>query len=313
MKRILLISAISLAALSVVSCKNEKNETDNRFPIDIQTSISSATRIIMNEDGSGKFEMNDVMGLYAQVGGAVSGNVNNDRFTMMSKLYWDDISTKDPITFSAYYPYRSTIADPTAYSFNVVSAENPDLLLSLCEPITFSYDPSSVFPTPRIEMTFRHVMHKLIVKLATVEGGVYTESDLAAADVTLLGTKPTSTVNLLTAKVTGVEGDAADRTLTDNALSHTFYVAPQPLTTGAPMIRVSVLNSATGNKESYVMAVPTTVQVSGSTVALTELESGKILTLTIRVGKVGIDVAGSTAEITAWGVQGVIDDEAMAQ
>ena len=108
-------------------------------------------------------------------------------------------------------------------------------------------------------------------------------------------------------EATDTDGDYAAQTLTSNSCS--FILAPQKLTKGAEWLQFSIPDVAT-----LVYKVPANYQnASGTSTALTELSSGQILTLNMKIKRDSAtqktEVELTTGHISAWGTQGSINDE----
>lgn len=318
---------VYLAVFAVVlftACRKESGSgIESKDAIRIDMSIDSPqTRWSYNDDGTGTFAATDVVGMYAVKVStdAVIDNFANFAFGFNGSnaaIYWEDLMTSK-VRFAGYFPKAETVADPAAYTFSpngtltgeatvLAAATNNqqcDLLLGASDELAWDGQYESDGTTLKEYKTtiqFRHVLHRINVEL-TADGG-YTTADLRK--VTLFGMKPTAKVNILTAAYTAAEGSVTPVEATPTEGKCSFYVAPQGVTTDADFLVVEVMNS--DKVMTYKVKVPATITSGGETVNLTELESGKILTMKVTIAKTGITLTGST--ITPWGDQGSTDEK----
>lgn len=301
-----LFVAFGAAALTLTACNNDDdvlNGGQEPGVVNIVTSINGPqTRVVMNDDGSGNFEdTKDKLKL--AVYGSGNADYQVDYTVGTTVLYWEDVETgvgTGPYTFGGWF--TKTDLPATLTSFNAATASDPDLLLAA--PAT------NVSKGATVNLNFKHAMHKLVVKV-TYEGdftGVNTDN----VSIKPVGMNASAAINVQTGIVTpgeatDTDGDYAAQTLINNACS--FILAPQKLTRGAEWLQFSIPDVAT-----LVYKVPANYQnASGTSTALTELSSGQILTLNMKIKcdaatqKTEVELA--TGEISAWGTQGSINDE----
>lgn len=298
-----LLAATLAATLTLAGCsKNDDPGNDTRSEVNITTTIGGSanggtdegeapgSRATVGNDGSGSFDATDVLGLYATTGGATK--LDNKEYTVATKLYWDDLSTTAPVTFSAYYPRTATIADPAAYTFNAATATDKDLLLAT--PVTKSKGEA-------VTLNFRHAMHRLIINLSTTVDGL----NIADAIIELTGMNAAATVNITTGAVTVGETAEADGTYTavkKSGATTEYILAPQKVTTDADWILITIAG------KQYTYKIPAQIKnTSGTMTAFAALESGKTLTLNLAITRDGITL--TTGDIAAWDTQGKIDGE----
>ena len=271
--------------------------------VNIVTSITGPqTRVEMNDDGSGSFEDTKDK-LKIAVYGSGNADYQVDYTVGTTALYWEDVEAgvgTGPYTFGGWF--TKTDLPATLTSFNAATASDPDLLLAA--PAT------NVSKGATVNLNFKHAMHKLVVKV-TYEGdftGVNTDN----VSIKPVGMNASAAIDVQAGIVTpgeatDTDGDYAAQTLTSNSCS--FILAPQKLTTGAEWLQFSIPDVAT-----LVYKVPANYQnASGTSTALTELSSGQILTLNMKIKRDAAtqktEVELATGEISAWGTQGSINDE----
>ncbi len=291
MKATKLITAALLATLALTACN--KDDAPKSEQVDIRTTICANadinTRATIAPDGSGTFSTGDDLGLYAYVGS--TAYLTNSSFKVnQTTLFWDELSTTSPVTFSAYYPKVSSIADATAYGFNAATAAMPDLLVAT--PVAKSKD-------EQVSLDFRHAMHKLVVKVTTNISGW----DAATAKITLMGMNAAANVNILTGATTPGEASEADGDYAPQTGAATaFIVAPQKVTTGADWIQIEL----GGKTFTYQVPAQYNKPDGGGTGTLSQLNSGETLTLTLNVNRDGVTL--TSGNISAWDTQGTIND-----
>ncbi|MDR1091755.1 MAG: fimbrillin family protein [Prevotella sp.] len=290
-----LFAAALIAAVAFISCSQDEDVTTNdsnivRFKASVDG--RNMTKATIGWDGTGTFDNGDVWGIYGKITTPESWPLDNKQYAVGSTtLYWDDISMDKPVTFSAYYPAASTIADPTAYKFNVATATNPDLLVAT--PVTAGKGET-------VNLNFKHVMHKLAFNFNMGNA----PGNILEIKYRLLNMKSTANVNILDGTVdeTLSEGAGAypQKTLFDEVC-----VAPQDLTPSADWIEIELAG------KTYIAKVPANLNPQNPAHP-TRLESGNrlIVTLTLKVdpGTGRTEVSITTTQISAWESQGQIDD-----
>ena len=292
--------------MALTACNNDDalNSGAESGAVNIVTSINGPqTRVVMNDDGSGNFTDGDKIKLQVFNIDYVFGY---DYTIGSTTLYWEDIATMiseaDSYTFGGWYANplpENLLALPF---FDVAAAEDPDLLLAT---------PATAAVGETVNLVFKHAMHKLLVNV-TYDGD-FTGVDLDAVTVKPVGMNRDATVNVEYGTVTVGEaededGDYAAQTLTNNAC--TFILAPQKLTTGAAWLEINL------GGQTLTFNVPANYTTSGgSSEALTQLNSGEVLTLNLTIKKVPgggddkTEVVLTTGQITAWNSQGTVDGE----
>lgn len=301
-----LFVAFGAAALTLTACNNDDdvlNGGQEPGVVNIVTSINGPqTRVVMNENGSGNFEDSKDK-LKLAVYGSGNADYQVDYTVGTTVLYWEDVEAGagiGPYTFGGWF--TKTDLPATLTSFNAATASDPDLLLAA--PAT------NVSKGETVKLNFKHAMHKLVVNV-TYDGD-FTGVNTNNVSIKPVGMNASAAINVQTGIVTpgeatDTDGDYAAQTLTSNSCS--FILAPQKLTKGAEWLQFSIPDVAT-----LVYKVPANYQnASGTSTALTELSSGQILTLNMKIKRDAAtqktEVELATGLISAWGTQGSINDE----
>ena len=297
-----LFLAFGAAALTLTACNNDDdvlNGGQEPGVVNIVTSINGPqTRVVMKDDGSGSFEdTKDKLKL--AVYGSGNADYQVDYTVGTTVLYW---AGTGPYTFGGWF--TKTDLPTTLTSFNAATASDPDLLLAA--PAT------NVSKGATVNLNFKHAMHKLVVKV-TYDGD-FSNVDRNNVTIQPVGMNASAAINVQTGIVTpgeatDTDGDYAARTLTNNACS--FILAPQKLTTGAEWLEINL------DGQTLTFNVPANYTTSGgSSEALTQLNSGEVLTLNLTIKKVagGTDpdktvIVLTTGQITAWNSQGTVEGE----
>lgn len=298
-----LFVALGAAALTLTACNNDDdvlNGGQEPGVVNIVTSINGPqTRVVMKDDGSGSFEdTKDKLKL--AVYGSGNADYQVDYTVGTTVLYWEDVETgvgTGPYTFGGWF--TKTDLPATLTSFNAATASDPDLLLAA--PAT------NVSKGETVNLNFKHAMHKLVVNV-TYDGD-FTGVNTNNVSIKPVGMNASAAINVQTGIVTpgeatDTDGDYAAQTLINNACS--FILAPQKLTTGAAWLEINL------DGQPLTFYVPASYTTSGSsTEALSQLNSGEVLTLNLTIKKVTgggddekTEVVLTTGKIAAWGTQG---------
>lgn len=303
-----LFVAFGAAALTLTACNNDDDVLNNGSQpgvVNIVTSINGPqTRVVMNEDGSGSFE-NTKDKLKLAVYGSGNADYQVDYTVGTTVLYWEDVETgvgTGPYTFGGWF--TKTGLPATLTSFNAATASDPDLLLAA--PAT------NVSKGETVNLNFKHAMHKLVVKV-TYEGD-FTGVNTNNVSIKPVGMNASAAIDVKAGNVTVGEASEADGTYAAEPLTNkscSFILAPQKLTTGAEWLEINL------DGQSLTFNVPANYTTSGgSTEALSQLNSGEVLTLNLTIKKVtgGTDpdkteIVLTTGQITAWNSQGTVEGE----
>lgn len=300
MKTTKLFIAFGLVTLVLAACNNDDDtSTGGSQPeqVDIRTTICAtgditadiSTHATIAFDGSGNFDDEEELGIYAYVGTTPKLS-NSNYYVNKTKLFWGDLSKTDAVTFAAYYPKRAHIANPEACMFNVANAANPDLLVAI--PVTQSRKGGAVV------LDFRHAMHRLVLNLTTNEPGW----DVTQAKITLLNMNAATSVNILANVITVGEaseedGDYAPQT----GATATFILPPQKVVTRADWVKIEI------SGETLIFRVPAQyTKTDGGTGNLLQLNSGETLTLNLSVNPSKVTL--QSGSIVTWNIQETIED-----
>lgn len=262
---------------------------------------SLQTRINWFDDGSGYFETGDQWGMYAYTDAANPGE-RIEYYYRETNLYWSDLSETDPVTFSAHTPMCWT-ENPTSFMYGSTLHYGLDDLL-------FASTTKSKGET--IDLTFRHLMHRLEINLIRGEGMEGANLDAARISSTGRDGRPTMAakveVNLLTGDVNTNHVEDFVR-LTGSGYRASWNVAPQYLTPGADWFTIGLDGTA------WYYRVPEDLDLNKDG-KQTCLESGKKLTLDLVLNKAvtpGGDIQTTvvlrSAQISGWADGSSIDDE----
>ena len=303
-----LFVAFGAAALTLTACNNDDdvlNGGQEPGVVNIVTSINGPqTRVVMNNDGSGSFEDSKDK-LKLAVYGSADAAYQVDYTVGATALYWEDVEAgvgTGPYTFGGWF--TKTDLPATLTSFNAATASDPDLLLAA--PAT------NVSKGETVNLNFKHAMHKLVVNV-TYDGD-FTGVNTNNVSIKPVGMNASAAINVQTGIVTpgeatDTDGDYAAQTLINNACS--FILAPQKLTKGAEWLEINL------DGQTLTFYVPASYTTSGSsTEALSQLNSGEVLTLNLTIKKVAgggddekTEVVLTTGQITAWNSQGTVNGE----
>ena len=290
MKTIRTISALILPALlALTACTDAGDMPGTPVPpsgaVRITATIAGQTdtRVTMNNDGSGTFTTGDTWGMYTRLPDGTTIN-NNLAFAYGSTtLYWRNLSTTQPVTFSAHYPRQTDVSNPEAYRFNLFSSSNRDLLFAT----------ATASPGEEVKLNFRHLMHRLVIRL-TKDDDV--EGNLDEAWITVYNMKISTIVNLLdgTADVDTEPGTEIYPILGSATLD--YITVPQDLSAGNDWIRIRL------NNKYYYYNVPASLKPGPHPL---RLESGKQLTLNLNLKK--SKVMFTSSAITEWDSRDLVD------
>jgi hypothetical protein len=163
----------------LAGCSSNENEiapgNEDLHAVQLQGTITAATRVTYDDAGKGTFAVGDTIGLFAKdaEGTALSQNEKytakntNADFTSESPFYY---TSKNDVNFRAYYPYS-----PSATStLPVKVADQVDYLHAKAD--------NTAYNTETVQMVFNHVMTKLTL---TVKAGTGVSSLDALTAITL--------------------------------------------------------------------------------------------------------------------------------
>ena len=309
-----LFTFLVLATPALSSCHNDDLPGGNTLPegavhitADIEGVQTRAPQL--DADGAGSFEPADEWGMYTFTGDATSPAYSNQNIVYRAgnsnPLYWKDLSETEAVTFSAHYPRITNtmpdIDDPAAYLYMPQAWNHTDDLL---------HATATASKGTTVALTFKHLMHRLVINLAAGDGMTGTNLSSALINSVAKNGAPTMfasvEVNLLTGVVNYDRVDGSVILSNEGGANADWKVAPQDLTAGAEWLRITV------GEDVWYYHVPADLNPAepGNQ---TRLESGKQLTLNLKLkknsgtGDTEVELTGSN--ISGWDTQPEITDE----
>ena len=305
-----LFVAFGAAALTLTACNNDDdvlNGGQEPGVVNIVTSINGPqTRVpVLDANGAGSFQGTDTLKL--AVYGSSTGIYQANYYPGTTKLYWEDVKAnagEGNYTFAAWYNGNEPadlVADAT---FDVAAAKDKDLLLAT---------PVTVGEGAQVNLNFKHAMHKLVVNV-TYDGD-FTGVNKENVSIKPVGMNATTEIDIKAGTVAVGEANATKGTyaaqLLDLNNACSFILAPQKLTTDAEWLEINL------DGQPLTFYVPARYTTSGSsTEALSQLNSGEVLTLNLTIKKVSggtdpdkTEIVLTTGQITAWNSQGTVEGE----
>ena len=204
-----LFTFLVLATLALTACHNDDLPGGNTLPegavhitADIEGVQTRAPQL--DADGAGSFEPADEWGMYTFTGDATSPTYSNQNIAYRAgnsnPLYWKDLSETEAVTFSAHYPRITNtmpdIDDPAAYLYMPQAWNHTDDLL---------HATATASKGTTVALTFKHLMHRLVINLAAGDGMTGTNLSSALINSVAKNGAPTMfasvEVNLLTGVV----------------------------------------------------------------------------------------------------------------
>lgn len=303
-----LFTFLVLAMLALTACHNDDLPGGNTLPegavhitADIEGVQTRAPQL--DADGAGSFEPADEWGMYTFTGDATSPAYSNQNIAYRAgnsnPLYWKDLSETEAVTFSAHYPRITNtmpdIDDPAAYLYMPQAWNHTDDLL---------HATATASKGKTVALTFKHLMHRLVINLAAGDGMTGTNLSSALINSVAKNGAPTMfasvEVNLLTGVVNYDRVDGSVILSNEGGANADWKVAPQDLTAGAEWLRITV------GEDVWYYHVPADLNTAepGNQ---TRLESGKRLTLNLKLkkksgtGDTEVELTGSN--ISGWDTQ----------
>ncbi len=256
---------VALLGIGICSCSGdivEPEDTSGKMRMEFAFSHpESATRATDTA-----FENGDNVGLFVHRESQpleIAGNVvNNECLTYDGKnwkasrqLYWD----KGDYGVAAYYPYMEEISSVTDLPFEVATDQSGAASgnsLSPYEASDFLYSTKRLAASSTaVNMTFRHIMSKISVRL--IKGEEY-EGDLPeVAEVYIHNTVPSATIDLTAGVATKAPKGASKTIKARKAATNTYsaIVVPQRLENRVPLLEV-VMNGVSFLYESKFLFKP---------------------------------------------------------
>lgn len=273
---------VLLPALMLVSCSKDGEGRDNyEGQIEIVTGIKALTRSPeLDSTGAGNFRTGDVFTL------TVSDNIRQVRRRYevgTTALYWQEFGNMgEPISFAGCYPVYEP-DDDGCFKFEAAKTPAEDLLLAKAVQVAKG--------SAKVLLPFRHALHKLVVKY--VSDGSYADEALNGVETTLLANA--------SCLVNSVKGEIENNSATGKA-TYPVLTGKEVSCLLVPQNKddVSLTIKFAGKTHSYTLPGKTN---EGQ--VLTELESGKMLTVTLRI--TGDGILFEDMDIGQWEQQGSIE------
>lgn len=245
--------------------------------ITFTTAIAPTRAPQLEADGSGSFSAGDIFTLYAH--DDAQGSATIDYGIGSTTLYWSDLafaSAGSSIHFEACYP-RQTLLNG-GFDFTTTQDSAGDLLWASVSDVSVGSEGS-------VLLTFRHALHRLVVK--------YTIQD-SFVDASQIETRCTACA---TARVELSEGrimlDGGKQTYAAKNKEVSFLLLPQP-------VNEVTLEVCAGDASR-------TWNLSEMDFSYPELEGGKQVTMNLTIADGAIRIEGISIE--GWGDQGAVEDE----
>ena len=295
--------AISLLACVLTACShNDENIVVNDGPVAAQ--ITAGLNVPATRAENQTWGTDDAIGVtvtaaptsnmetvYRNVEYTIStgGSTQSATFTSATGIYFQD--ENETVTFSAYFPYQSGLAENGIISHDDISTMQTDAATQ--ETIDYLYDDNvtATQTNPSVNFIFEHKMTKLILIVKT--GAGFTPSEIATGWSFNLGGlihKGTFDTNTGIAIADATASPVSAWNITDNRCevdseagtrTYIMYLYPQTLTSSGLSF------SATYGGQTY------TTQTGAIKPAL---EEGNSYEYTITVNQTGLIVSGCTIE-----------------
>lgn len=279
---------LAAAAWMAVSCTTNEIPTQSISDqtITIVANVSPHSRAPqLNSDGSGSLVKGDVMTLCMAKSDA--DNISIDYAYQKETITWGGLNLPEStrqIKMAACYP-RQVIASNGMFEFNVLTAQEKDLLLSPAQTI-------EVGTSNAVNLNFKHALHRL--DLTFTQGNGYSADDLKNLTLSLHA-KNCCIVDAFEGKIYEVASEKATYTSTGTIAS--FYLVPQE-TSGITL-------DVTVDDQKKTLALSDLLNQLGE--PQNDLKGGAKCTITLKVGREGIIVESGT--IGAWEDQVTVDGD----
>ena len=298
MKKLFFFAAAASVMLAACSSDNEEATVAEKSAIRLSTqSLTGMTRAAQNlqltqfdeSENVSIFLVENVGGTQTPSGTNVTSYTNplayttgaSGALTPAADQFWPQDG--NGLFIFGVYP-ASAVTPSTAYnatgiSFSVAANQSTDANYKASDLMTGTAANPVIRTTAAVPMTFTHLLTKVDVNLTAGDG--FTDTQMADAVVSILGTKPTTTFNVQDDIVGAASGDATTITAGTGA-ANSAIIVPQTIVAGASFIKVTV----GGGDYIYKMG------------ADTDFDSKKCYTFNITVNKTGLVLTVTT--ITDW-------------
>lgn len=279
------------AMLGMTACNGtlvEEVVSHGSDEVRISTGVSSRAPQL-GEDGSGHFQAGDE--IYLTACGSVAGGWYAGGYVLdKSKLYWGDlpVGRDEEAVFTACYPLPDKV-EGTSFTFDILNVAYSDLLMA--NQVKVRYGMS-------VNLTFRHVMHKLSIKYVPGNGGL-SEAELQNITTTCKGNTVCS-IDLKAANVMDGSASSPGTYGTHTGSGVSFLLVPQ---------KASEVTLALSLTDGRVLEKTLSEWCVNNPVI--SLESGKELKLVFEVTSddTGDNVQLVASQISGWEEQGSVEDE----
>lgn len=279
----------SILSLTLIACGQEDTLSQSQIPFSVISVIQGNTRMPqLDTTGAGAFVNDDINTLFFQNGNGELEQTFNYQYG--KTYYWYELElpqSVEGLKVSACYPPVDT-ENPKYYQWDVTNSQLPTSDFLAAQATVLQQNAAS-----QVNLKFKHLMHLFKVKLEADETSVI-PSTLDTAILTLSHWKPTAILNLFTAEVQKVTGAPSQQSQTGH--QGLFILPPQE--TGDIQLKVQI-----GHRTSTFNLSDIRIENK----PISQLESGKTLTLTIKVSKETFCITGQ--DISGWENQGEANGE----
>ena len=281
------VLGFGLLMLSAMACSNDELSEVPTTEFKVVSAITPVSRAPqLTPDGGGHFMKGDVNTLFFHQGDGQL--LQTFDYTYGSRYYWADVHLPAGVKscqLSACYPPVKT-SSPQHFEWDVRTAQTTADFL-----VAFPVD-VQLFTSSTISLSFSHAMHNLAVELLKGDDSI-TDEQLNQATVICRNYQPVAVLNLLEGKAVAAKGEKTASEKSGKAVN--FIIPAQSVGTMEVVVRM-------GDREGIFRLSDS--QLNGTT--LQQLESGKTLTLKIKVSKSSFTIVGHG--ISGWGSQGEFED-----
>lgn len=312
---------IAVLALVAAGCSNDDEITDNwNGEIRLCSGLEAqktGTRSISTDLQGTKIAKDNHVGFF--INEDVTSNpgttyTQNLDYTADGNGYFSGTTVYFPqsgkgVHIYAYAPWKTGLTLSDSYAFTVAANQNEDKNyiasdLLWGQPMKESLDNPSTYVTANpvartkenVNVSFSHLLSKIEVELVVGDG--LKQDDFKGATLSILNTKPSTSLTLNDGTISAASGDATDiiaaeysKTETPALLTATAIVVPQTVKKGTKFMKLCL---TTGGAFYYTLP-------DGDSDPDLILKSGKIYKYTITVKLTGLTV---TSTIAGWGTIG---------